>query len=115
MSVVVRCLYRQGGAKARLHIRDTHVEYMIRHRQLLNTGGALMADDSQTETGMFLVLECEDVASAEAFLSEEPYTRAGLFESRTVEKLDRFVPHQDPEFLERLLIMARQWIAKNGR
>ena len=71
MAVVVRCLYRPGGAEARLHIRDVHVEYMIRNRHLLNTGRALVADDGQTVVGMFLVLQCDDIALAEAFLSEE--------------------------------------------
>jgi uncharacterized protein len=114
MPVVIRCLYRRGGAEARLHIRDIHIEYMIRNRHLLNTGGALMVEDGQTVTGMFLILECEDKASAEAFLSDEPYTRAGLFSAQTIEIFDRLVPHRDPDFLEGLRIIARQWIAKNG-
>ena len=114
MPIVVRCLYRHGGAEARFHIRDVHLEYMIRHRHLLNTGGALTADDGQTTVGMFLILECEDKAAAEAFLADEPYTRAGLFESRTIDLLDRFVPHQDPEFLQKLLIAARRWVADHG-
>jgi hypothetical protein len=63
---------------------------------------------------MFLILECEDKAFAEAFMSDEPYTRAGLFESRTIEILDRFVPHQDPQFLEKLLVTARRWIVESG-
>jgi len=114
MPVVVRCFYRPGGAAARFHIRDVHVEYMIRNRHLLGTGGALVADDGQTVTGMFLILECEDKAFAEAFMSDEPYTRAGLFESRTIEILDRFVPHRDPQFLEKLLVTARRWIVESG-
>ena len=114
MPIVVRCLYRPGGAEARFHVRDVHVEYMIRHRHLLNTGGALMAGDGLTVTGMFLILECEDRGSAEAFLADEPYTRAGLFESQTIEMLDRFVPHPDSEFLQKLLIAARQWLANHG-
>jgi uncharacterized protein YciI len=114
MPVVVRCLYRPGGAEARLHIRDVHIQYMIGHRRLINTGGALMADDGQTPIGMFLILESESRASVEAFMSEEPYTRAGLFESRTIELLDRFVPHEDPEFSEKLLLAAGQWIVDHG-
>lgn len=114
MPAVVRCLYRPGGAEARLHIRDVHIQYMIAHRRVINTGGALVAGDSRTPIGMFLILEYGDVASAEAFMSEEPYTQAGLFESRTIEILDRFVPHGDPEFLEKLLVAARQWIVDHG-
>lgn len=73
-----------------------------------------MASDGLTTIGMFLILECEDRGSAEAFLADEPYTRAGLFESQTIEMLDRFVPHQDSEFLQKLLVAARRWVVNHG-
>jgi len=114
MLTVVRCLYRPGGAEDRLPIRDIHVEYMIGNRQWLEQGGALMSADGSTVEGMFLLLRHESRREVEAFLAKEPYTRAGLFESVTIESFDRFVPHADPQFLEKLLVAARDWIARNG-
>jgi uncharacterized protein YciI len=114
MLTVVRCLYRPGGAEERLHIRDVHVEYMIANRRFLEQGGALVSPDGAVE-GMFLMLRHDSRAAVEAFLAGEPYTRAGLFASTTIECFDRFVPHADPHFLEKLLVAAREWIEVNRR
>jgi hypothetical protein len=114
MLTIVRCLYRPGGAAERLHIRDVHIEYMIAHRRLLENGGALVSPDGAVE-GMFLMLRHDSRADVEAFLSDEPYTRAGQFATTTIECFDRFVPHQDPHFLEKLLVAAREWIVVNRR
>ena len=109
------CLYRPGGAEARLPIRDVHIEYMIANRQWLEQGGALMSADGSVVEGMFLILRQGSPQDVEAFLANEPYTRAGLFETVTIESFDRFVPHADPNFLEKLLVAARDWIAQNLR
>jgi uncharacterized protein len=110
MLTVVRCLYRPGGAEERLHIRDVHVEYMIANRGFLERGGALVSKDGAVE-GMFLILRHDSRVAVEAFLAEEPYTRAGLFATTTIECFEQFVPHADPRFLDKLLVAAREWIA----
>lgn len=115
MLTVVRCLYRPGGAEARLPIRDVHIEYMVANREWLEQGGALMSADGAIVEGMFLVLCHESREQVEAFLAGEPYTHAGLFQTVTIELFDRFVPHADPDFLEKLLFAARDWIARNLR
>jgi uncharacterized protein len=113
MLTVARCLYRPGGAEARLAIRAIHIEYMIANRKWLEQGGALMSDDGSVVEGMFLILRHDSRHRAEAFLANEPYTRAGLFATTTIEWFDRFVPHADPKFLEKLLVAARDCIAHN--
>src|SRR6266702_899223 len=91
--VVLTVVSRPGGAGDRLPIRDVHIEYMIANRVWLEQGGALMSFDGIVIEGMFLILRYEK--DVEGFLANEPYTRAGLFESVTIESLDRFVPHPD--------------------
>ncbi len=113
MLTIVRSLYRPGGAEERLAIRDVHVAYMIEHRAWLDQGGALMSADGSGVEGMFLILRHDSREQVDAFLAGEPYTRAGLFKSVTIELFDRFVPHADPRFLEKLLVAAREWIAGN--
>jgi uncharacterized protein YciI len=115
MLIVVRCLYRPGGAEERLHIRDIHVEYMLANRRWLEQGGALLSADGATIEGMFLILRHDSRQEAEIFLANEPYTRAGLFAETTIECFDRFVPHSDPRFLEKLLVAAGDWIAQNRK
>jgi uncharacterized protein YciI len=115
MLTVVRCLYRPGGAENRLPIRDVHIEYMIANRHWVEQGGALMSHDGSTVQGMFLILRHESRREVQAFLADEPYTRAGLFATLTIESFDRFVPHADPQFLEKLLVAARNWIADHAK
>jgi uncharacterized protein YciI len=107
MPFIVRCHYRPGGADERLHIRDVHISYMIAHRGVIETGGAIVSDDGRSALGMFLILNVESAADVEACLALEPYTRARLFQSRTIERLDRFIPHDDPEFLHKMLVASR--------
>jgi hypothetical protein len=63
---------------------------------------------------MFLILRHDSREAVEAFLAAEPYTRAGLFATTTIESFDRFVPHADEHFLEKLLVAAREWIAQQA-
>lgn len=72
-----------------------------------------MSADGSAVEGMFLILRHDCREDVEAFLASEPYTRAGLFKSVTIEQFDRFVPHADPLLLEKLLVAARKWIAGN--
>jgi hypothetical protein len=108
MPFIVRCLYHPGGADERLKIRDGHITYMIARRGVIETGGAIVSDDGASALGMFLILNGGSLADVEGFLALEPYTRARLFESQTIERLDRFIPHDDPEFLHKMLVASRE-------
>lgn len=55
------------------------------------------------------------VARKSRRFSPPSHTHAGLFETVTIELFDRFVPHADPDLLEKLLIAARDWIVRNLR
>jgi hypothetical protein len=107
MLTIIRGLYRNGGAEERLAIRDVHIAYMIENRRWLEQGGALLSADGAVVEGMFLMLRHETREAVEVFLANEPYMRAGLFKSVTIDAFDRFVPHTDPHFLERLLASAQ--------
>lgn len=102
MYFIVRCFYRPGGVEERLSIRRTHIDYMITHRHFIEQGGALVAADGESVVGMFLLFNVDSMTHAEKLLDDEPYTRAGLFEQRTIEILNRFIPHEDPNFLIKL-------------
>ena len=106
VSTIARCIYRRGGAEDRFQVRNVHVAYMIRHRAIITSGGALLGDDGRA-IGMFLHLQL-DLAAAAAFLDDEPYQRAGLFRERTLERFDQFIPHDDPLFLEKLQATTKE-------
>ena len=102
MTVLVRCLYRQGGAEERHSIRDVHLRFMIAQRAEIEAGGALLGPDGNV-SGMFLLLACGSVSEAETFLKAEPYTKAGLFASYSLEVASRFIPSDDPHLLDTML------------
>jgi uncharacterized protein YciI len=61
-----------------------------RHRQYLRdpglpvrvrVAGPTLAADSETMNGSLFIIDAEDMAAAEAFVADDPYNQAGLFET----------------------------------
>ncbi len=115
MSWLVSATYRPGGAQARLAIRDRHLEYLLARAAQLRFGGALLDDgDPPTVTGMFVAIEAGSRDDVQRFVDDEPYRRAGLFDTVTIVRLQQFVPHADPDFLVNELRRERARLAAGG-
>lgn len=109
MTILITCRYRDGGADARLAIRDVHLEYIVAHRSEIRYAGALASDDDRDAVGMLIAHEADDFEVAEAFMAEEPYRRNGLFAEVTYARLRQFIPHPEtPDFLQQELARERQ-------
>lgn len=98
MPFLIRCLYRPGGAAARLPIRASHIEYMLSALPETVSGGALL-DDHGGAIGMFVLLNTEQRKSAERFIGDEPYSAAGLFETIEITDAKIMTPEPSPGFL----------------
>lgn len=105
MPVVIDCLYRAGGAEARLKIREEHLEYIIAQREQLLFGGPSVIDGRVV--GMLLVLASDNPTDARRFMEHEPYARAGLFSQTRYTPFQTFVPEPREDFLTELLASAR--------
>ena len=46
----------------------------------LQVAGPTLDSDSETVNGSLFIIEAEDMAAAEAFVADDPYNQAGLFE-----------------------------------
>ena len=103
----VYCLDRPGTQDLRIATRPAHLEYMIAARDRLVFGGPLLSDDGTTIGSMF-VLSADDRAQVEAFLADEPYVRAGLFEQVAIHPMVRMVPEAPPGRLDTELALARR-------
>ena len=112
MPVALDCRYRPGGAEERFAIRDVHLIYMIANRQLVLAGGASTNGDAVI--GMYLLLATDELAGADAFLAEEPYTKAGLFAEIRRTAVTLFIPEPREGFLLGLLEKAEP-VAKRLR
>lgn len=47
----------------------------------LQVAGPTLDPDSETLNGSLFIIEAEDMAVAEAFVADDPYNQAGLFET----------------------------------
>ncbi|MEL7278935.1 MAG: YciI family protein [Pseudomonadota bacterium] len=70
---------KPGALQTRLENRDAHVAY-LKANTIVSQAGPLL-DDAGEMCGSLIVLDVEDMAAARAFVAEDPYGKAGLFES----------------------------------
>lgn len=77
---------KPDSAELRARTRDTHVQYLTANLHKLLAAGALTADDGSGGHGGILIVETDDRKEAEAFIANDPFTKAGLFEKVTVSR-----------------------------
>lgn len=82
---VLHCLDKADSVLLREAHREAHAAYMKRHADRVVLGGPLLGADGQTRIGMLVVIDMPDRVSAERFSANEPYRRAGLFASVSLE------------------------------
>jgi uncharacterized protein len=59
--------------------RGTHIEYLEANKHLLLAAGAQIDDSGEGGYGGILLVDTDDRAEAEAFIHNDPFTKAGLF------------------------------------
>ncbi len=64
----------------RNEVRAVHLAYLTEHKAKLLAAGAQIADDGTGGTGGVIIVDTEDRAEADAFIQNDPFTKAGLFE-----------------------------------
>ena len=80
---------RPGAAAIRAANKDAHFAYLDLHKDKLVLGGALLADDGVQRVGSCLIINVPNRAAAEAFSRDEPFRKAGLFESIKIRHMRR--------------------------
>lgn len=89
MLIALRAIDKAGALQTRLENRAAHVEY------LKSTGVVAMAgpllDDAGEMCGSLIILDVADMAAAEAFADGDPYGKAGLFESVTLDAWNKVI------------------------
>ena len=84
MPYAIQLIDKPGSAKLRAATRPAHLDYLVKHQNMLLAGGALINDDGTGGHCGIIILDTDDRAVAERFANEDPYTKAGLFQSVTV-------------------------------
>jgi uncharacterized protein len=70
----------------RAPLRVAHLAYLNQHRHITIARGPLLKDDSDQTIGSLLMLDVANKAEAEAFWTNEPFNRAGVYDWVTIER-----------------------------
>lgn len=70
---------RAGTGELRQRVRPGHKAYLAAVAERIAFAGPLLADDGVTMTGSLLAIDFPDRAAVDAWLADEPFTRAGLY------------------------------------
>ncbi len=73
---------KPGAVQTRMDNRDAHLAY-IADTGVVEMAGPMLDDDGQM-CGSLIVLDVDDMAAARAWADNDPYAKAGLFESVTL-------------------------------
>ena len=86
MQFVIHAHDSADGAARRAPLRQAHIDYLNTHLHITIARGALLGDAGDKIIGSLLMLDVANKAEAEAFWANEPFNRAGVFESATIER-----------------------------
>ncbi|WP_366658144.1 YciI family protein [Fodinicurvata sp. EGI_FJ10296] len=84
MHFVIQCTDKPGSAEIRRDNRQAHLAHLERHADQVVAAGPTLDDSGEAMTGSVLVMTFPDRAAVDAFCADDPYARAGLFESVTI-------------------------------
>ena len=84
MLFAIHMIDRPGTAELRLSLREEHLAFVDAHRDSIFLGGPMRDDEDEFSVGSLVIMEFPDREAARAMLADEPYYRAGLFESVTI-------------------------------
>ena len=81
---VVHCKDKPGAMQIRLDNRAAHLAFLQSYPANVVMAGPVLTDDRQAMIGSVLIVDFADRAALDAFLDNDPYGKAGLFDSITV-------------------------------
>lgn len=99
MLYTILCTFREGAFAQAKRLRLEHYEFLRARKHTIVEGGPLLAFDG-VPAAMLIVVERETADEARAFISEEPYTKNGLFESVSIHRWSHVIPEPAPDFIE---------------
>jgi hypothetical protein len=91
MQFMAYCLDKPGALEVRMANRPKHGEYLTSFNDKIVYAGPLL-DEKDNMMGSLLVLDLADRAAMDAFLKNDPYAKAGLFQSVAVHPVRKAFP-----------------------
>lgn len=75
---------RPGTAELRIQIRPEHRAYLGAQADRIAFAGPLTSEDGKITVGSLLVMDFPSKADVETWLLDEPFTKAGVYESPVI-------------------------------
>jgi len=86
------CNDKPNSNALRMATRPEHLKYIDANRSTFVIGGPQLSEDGQTMIGSYFVIDVADRAAAENQIKNDPYTKAGLFESTVIRPCRKALP-----------------------
>ncbi len=80
---------KPGALQTRMDNREAHLAY-IADTGVVEMAGPVL-DGAEQMCGSLIILEVDDLAAAQAWADNDPYAKAGLFESVTLQAWKKVV------------------------
>ena len=84
MPYIIQTRDKADYAHVRAEWRAEHLDYLDKNTNKLLAAGALVDDDGSGGHGGVIIVDTDDREEAESFIANDPFSRAGLFESVSV-------------------------------
>ncbi|MDV7340844.1 YciI family protein [Terasakiella sp. A23] len=92
MLYVIKCVDKPDHLQVRLDNRPAHVDYLKSYGEKLFAAGPTLAEEDDNMNGSVVILDLENLAEAQDFCDNDPYAKAGLFESVSISKWKKVLP-----------------------
>ncbi len=95
----ILCTFKPGALAEAKAKRLDHYEFLRREQHQIVEGGPLTGSDG-LPTAMLIVVDRDSLEAAHDFISHEPYTAAGLFESVSIRQWHHVIPEPEASYIE---------------
>ncbi len=92
MTFVLYCVDKAGHGHVRAENRPAHLDYLKSNLDRIVIAGPMTSDDGETVKGSVIVVNDAERGAAEDFAANDPYAKAGLFESVTITAYKKVLP-----------------------
>lgn len=92
MLFAIFCIDKPDHAEVRAANRPAHLEHLGRYKDRAVLVGPTLTEDGAGMNGSLLVMDFDDLAAAREFAAQDPYAKAGLFESVVVRPFKKVLP-----------------------
>jgi len=92
MHYAITCLDKPDHGAVRAENRPAHLDHLKAHGANILVAGPLLTDNGESPVGSLLVMEFDNLEAAQKFANDDPYAKAGLFQSVDIRPWRKVVP-----------------------